>query len=265
LEKFSQHFEYARTGRGLRVRFPEVIRPYVTKSVLVESYERATPLQALLSADENGDALCKADCALEGTSLCEIRERVGKLCMDSFLKMLFAHNFVHADMHPGNILVSFPDGVSKPEIVVLDAGLAVKMCPSDRRNFVSVFEALAMRDGQRAGQLMIERTPGDRSFIIDEAGFVTGMTDLIGRFFHSGGLTLSAVRIGDGLGQLMGLACRHRVRLQTSFVTVVTSIMVLEGVSRQLNPFNDLLAAATPLIIEAARDRFSNSWTPVCA
>eukprot|EP00913_Durusdinium_trenchii_P011735 g11021.t1 len=34
LDMFNNNFPYRRTGKGLRVIFPEVLRPYVTKDLL---------------------------------------------------------------------------------------------------------------------------------------------------------------------------------------------------------------------------------------
>ncbi|CAK9103484.1 unnamed protein product [Durusdinium trenchii] len=48
LDMFNNNFPYRRTGKGLRVIFPEVLRPYVTKDLLVESLEDGVPLQAVL-------------------------------------------------------------------------------------------------------------------------------------------------------------------------------------------------------------------------
>jgi len=252
LEEFSQNFDYARTGRGVRVRIPEVLRPLVTESVLVETYESATPLQAVLLPEQSAH---QAVADTGGLAVSEVRERVGKLCMDAFLKMVFVDNFIHGDLHPGNILFRFPESDSpgaprEPELVLLDAGLAVRLNRRDRRNFVELFHALAMNNGTRAGQLMVERSPGDPRRVLDKVGFIASVERLVASVRGSG-VTLGSVRLGEVFGEMLGLALTHRVKLETSFVQIATSIIVLEGVGRQLDPAVDLAKAALPLLVEA--------------
>merc|ERR1712203_973505 len=143
-----------------------------------------------------------------------------------------------------------PTAPPRPELVVFDAGLAVKLSWRDRRNFIEVFHSIALNDGPRAARLMLERSPGDRANVIDEEGFVAGVAELISSL-RSGGIALGKVRLGDCFNKMIGLACDHRVKLETGFVTVATSIIVIEGVGRQLNPVVDLILAARPLLLEA--------------
>ncbi|CAE7436531.1 unnamed protein product [Symbiodinium pilosum] len=175
--------------------------------------------------------------------------------------MLFTDNFIHADLHPGNIhfhrrRVGTESGPLQSELVIFDAGLAVQMSAQDRRNFVDVFYALTTNNGKRAAELMVERTPGDRSLVRDEAGFVAEVGRLVSQVCDMG-LALGKVRLGECFGQMLSLACEHRVKLEASFVTVASSIIVLEGVGRQLNPIVDLAAAARPMLAEAVAQRWN--------
>jgi len=263
LDVFNENFPYRRTGRGHRVRFPEVVRPYVTKELLVESLEDGIPLQAVLGQAYRANRDCTVTPgAMLNVPVEELREEVGGLCMDVFLQMLFKDNFIHADLHPGNIhfqrrRVGTDSGhFLRSELVILDAGLAVQMSTQDRRNFTDVFYALTTNDGRRAAQLMVERTPGDRSLVRDEAGFVAEVGSLVSEVCGKG-FALGKVRLGECFGQLLSLSCEHRVKLETSFVTVATSIIVLEGVGRQLSPIVDLAAAARPMLAEAIANRWS--------
>lgn len=260
MEMFAKNFEYSRTGKGMRVVVPKVIHSHVTEAVLAQSFESGASVQALLEMD--GGSCGSSDTAatlvcLGGSSVAEVRGRVGQLCMDAFLKMVFVDNFIHGDMHPGNILFRVPDTgearLSETEVVLLDAGLAVKMQPRDRQNFVELFYALVTDNGHLAGQLMVERSPGDRSLVLDEAVFLASVARLVGLL--RSGLSLGKLHIGDLFGQMLALACHHRVKLETSFVKVATSIIVVEGVGQQLNPFTDLIGAARPLLVEAVRQR----------
>lgn len=239
-----------------KVFFPEVVNDLTSEGVLVESFEHGVSLSKVLE----DTAAAQSAVAAPGISAVEIREGVGKLCMDTFLKMVFVDNFVHADLHPGNILCRFPaaqgyrttaNGHLDPELVVLDAGLAVELSRSDRRNFIELFHAIAINDGRMAGELMLDRTPGDASRIRDPQGFVAGVAGLVSEVQEGGGVKLGHVRIGDILGRMLSLACDHRVKLETSFVTTVMGIIVAEGVGRQLDPSVDLLGAAKPLLVEA--------------
>lgn len=266
LEAFSKKFKYRSTGRGLRVTFPQVLRPYVTSTVLMETFEEGTDLGDILEKRQEHDLV-------QGIPLTEVRERVGKLCMDAFMQMLFTDNFVHGDMHPGNILFRIrrddePSSfaapateaapalpvVWEPELVVLDAGLSVRMTRQDRRNFVELFHAIVQNQGQMAGQLMVERSPGCRAEVLDEGAFVKGVEDLICQM-RGAGIMLGKLKFGELFGRLLSLACQHRVKLETSFVNVAVSIIVLEGVGRQLHPLTDLLALASPLLAEAVTQK----------
>jgi len=88
--------------------------------------------------------------------------------------------------------------------------------------------------------------------VLDGAGFVSGVERLISAARGTGGgIKLGGVRLGDVFSDLLGLALSHRVKLETCFVQVATSIIVLEGVGRQLKPATDIMLAARPLLAEA--------------
>jgi len=81
--------------------FPNPYPDYTTREVLVEEFASGIPLAAFL---EDGGGVFQQEIADEG--------------LDSFLHMLLIDNFVHADLHPGNIMVRF----YKPEQLSLAFG-----------------------------------------------------------------------------------------------------------------------------------------------
>ena len=91
---------------------------------------------------------------------------------------LFEDNFVHADLHAGNLLVRYPTTSSstnsssgipmsscsapvlrQPQLVLLDAGLTVELRPADRRNFIRLFQAVIENKGTEVARLMMEYSP----------------------------------------------------------------------------------------------------------
>ncbi|KAL8685322.1 MAG: hypothetical protein Q9218_007838 [Villophora microphyllina] len=81
--------------------FPYPYASYTTRQVLVEEFAQGIPLAAFL---EDGGGVFQQEIADEG--------------LDAFLHMLLIDNFVHADLHPGNIMVRF----YKPEQLSLAFG-----------------------------------------------------------------------------------------------------------------------------------------------
>ena len=70
--------------------FPYPYADYTTRQVLVEEFAHGIPLAAFL---EDGGGVYQQEIASQG--------------LDAFLRMLLLDNFVHADLHPGNIMVRF--------------------------------------------------------------------------------------------------------------------------------------------------------------
>lgn len=70
--------------------FPYPYTDFTTRNVLIEEYAQGIPLSVFM---ENGGGVFQHDIADEG--------------LDAFLRMLLLDNFVHADLHPGNIMVRF--------------------------------------------------------------------------------------------------------------------------------------------------------------
>lgn len=85
LSVFRKHFQNRTTAW-----FPYPYADYTTRQVLVEEFAQGIPLHAFLEA---GGGVFQKEIASEG--------------LDAFLHMLLIDNFVHADLHPGNIMVRF--------------------------------------------------------------------------------------------------------------------------------------------------------------
>ncbi|CAI9542892.1 unnamed protein product [Staurois parvus] len=84
LEIFHQKFEKIDF-----IKFPIPLRPFVTRNILVETFEEGEPLSLYV----------------QGSESTQIKQRIAAMGVDMLLKMVFVDNFVHADLHPGNILV----------------------------------------------------------------------------------------------------------------------------------------------------------------
>ncbi|KAI9700869.1 MAG: hypothetical protein M1836_002239 [Candelina mexicana] len=85
LTMFRKHFKSRTTAW-----FPYPYTEYTTRQVLVEEFAQGIPLEDFLEA---GGGVFQQEIADEG--------------LDAFLHMLLIDNFIHADLHPGNIMVRF--------------------------------------------------------------------------------------------------------------------------------------------------------------
>ena len=93
LTKFRKNFRERTTAW-----FPFPYNDLTSRELLVEEYAQGIPLADFM---ENGGGVFQEDIADAG--------------LDAFLRMVLIDNFVHADLHPGNILVRFYQA-EKPEL-----------------------------------------------------------------------------------------------------------------------------------------------------
>lgn len=93
---FRKHFANRTTAW-----FPYPYTDYTTRQVLVEEFATGIPLEAFL---QNGGGVFQKEIADEG--------------LDAFLHMVLIDNFIHADLHPGNIMVRFyrPEKIEVPTL-----------------------------------------------------------------------------------------------------------------------------------------------------
>ena len=237
LESFRDNFKSSPA-----VYFPEPL--WVSEQVLVEDYigDGAKPISHYLEDDSvNG---LKERRALAGTFV------------RSALKMVFTDNFVHSDLHPGNVFVreeKSEQNETKYVITFLDAGIATTLKPNDRKNLHDLFKAVVFNDGYTAGTLMIERARFERCSSIPggKEKFASGVQDIVSEIHdkRKEGLTLGAVSIGALLAKVLDLCRVYQVEIDPAMSSIVISMMVLEGLGHSLDPDLNLIKTAVPFLV----------------
>lgn len=157
----------------------------------------------------------------------------------TLLQMIFEDGFVHADLHPGNILIA-TDG----RVALLDLGLTAALEDEDRLRFAQFFGAWARGDGKTMARWMVQfsSTPKVR----DYEGYEAEICEFVGRYY---GKKLGEVGVSQVIFDMMGIMRRHKVRLNATFTMVNIAIAVTEGIGRQLDDTLDLLTEAAPFFV----------------
>ncbi|OOF91269.1 hypothetical protein ASPCADRAFT_57689 [Aspergillus carbonarius ITEM 5010] len=104
--------------------FPYPYLDYSTREVLVEEFAQGIPLSTFLDV---GGGVYQEEIANEG--------------LDAFLHMLLIDNFVHADLHPGNIMVRF----YRPSELDLSLGSKTRASDAPTAAEVDVTESVLAR------------------------------------------------------------------------------------------------------------------------
>jgi aarF domain-containing kinase len=248
---------------GSLIFFPQPMNGWISSTVLVEDLVHdAKPISEYLK-----------DSSEEGQV---IRKELAGPMLRAFLKMIFLDNFVHCDLHAGNVLVqtrTIQRKSMKPwdflfktsndgeqtfrQIVFLDAGIATSLSPSDQRNLIDLFRAVILNEGNQAGRLMVERARHERCSQVPGGvdAFANGIEQLVAEFHdrRNQGLNLGAVRIGSLLSRVLDLCRIHGVEIDPAMASIVISTLVLEGLGRSLAPSLNLIDFALPFVLGRGR------------
>jgi len=162
--------------------------------------------------------------------------RLARIGFRLLLRMVFEHGFVHADLHPGNILVT-----ERGTVALLDLGLTAELDEHHRRIFALYFSAWAQGDGATMARLMTDFSPSAR--VADYASYQADIERFVARYH---GKALGEVAVSQVVFDMMGILRRHRVRVNATFTMVNIAIAVTEGIGKQLDPRLDLLNEALP-------------------
>ncbi|PKI65649.1 hypothetical protein CRG98_013944 [Punica granatum] len=220
------------------VSFPKPLYPLVHPAVLVETFEAGKSV--LYYVDElKGHEWIKNDLAHIGTH--------------ALLKMLLVDNFVHADMHPGNILVRVANSTSphnqpfrsRPHVIFLDVGMTAELSKRDRLILLDFFKAVALRDGRAAAECTLKLSkkqccPDPRAFIEDVDRAFNYWNSAEGENIHP----------AECIQQLLEQVRRHRVNIDGNVTTVIVTTLVLEGWQRKLDPEYDVMNALQRMLFK---------------
>ena len=93
----------------------------------------------------------------------------------------------------------------------------------------------------------------DVKLVVDPEGFQDKMAALVDDV-HRKGLLLSNISVGSLLKQVLQHCYEHHVKLESRYVSTVLSIILAEGMGRQLDPDINIIERARPFIIRAAME-----------
>jgi ubiquinone biosynthesis protein len=198
------------------VSFPEVYADFSTERVLVMEFVRGTKIDAL-PADYPPAK----------------KAGVAKALRMAMFRMCFENGFVHADLHPGNMVVR-DDGT----LILFDAGLAKLLSDDVLIQFIDMTKCLAMG------------TPDDLVAHLKRFHKYVGEIDWetlrveVGAFsqkFRS--KDVSKLEYGELIGEMFAIGRKYQVRPVTDMMLVFVALITAQGIGKMLEPEHNVFAA----------------------
>ena len=158
--------------------------------------------------------------------------------VEIFFTQVFRDGFFHADMHPGNILVS-DDG----KYIALDFGIMGTLSEVDKSYLAQNFLAFFNRDYRRAAQAHLDAgwVPAGTRLDDFEAAIRAVCEPIFAR-------PLKEIYFGKLLLRLFQTSRRFNVEIQPQLVMLQKTLLNIEGLGRELDPDLDLWQTAKPFL-----------------
>ena len=232
LERFNQHF----------AGYPELFVPQP-----VWDYTRTRVLTM---------ALVDGVKATDISGLRRTEQDLGPLAsavMRGYLDQVFVHGEIHADPHPGNLLVT-----NDNRIALLDLGMVAHVPPRRREQLLKLLFAAVDGRGEEVAAEAIGM--GTRLEDFDEETYIREVGQMVARYAaSSGGRGQSEGRLVLDV-TLLGSACGLRTPPELSLLG--KTLLNLEAVSRALDPDMDVKSVVEDHLEHVMRERLKKSFSP---
>ncbi|GAA4504348.1 ubiquinone biosynthesis regulatory protein kinase UbiB [Pseudaeromonas paramecii] len=190
-----------------------------------------------------------------GTNLQLLAERGVRV----FFTQVFRDSFFHADMHPGNVFVSYlhPED---PQWIGIDCGIVGTLNREDKRYLAENFLAFFNRDYRKVAELHVASgwVPPETKVEEFEAAIRTVLEPIFAK-------PLAEISFGQVLLNLFNTARRFHMQVQPQLVLLQKTLLYVEGLGRQLYPQLDLWQTAKPFLEQWMRQQIGPqaAWTTI--
>lgn len=194
-----------------------------------------------------------------------------------YLKMLLVDNLMHADLHPGNIMLAaigkgkcvetghdmdllvVKDADNKEEqkemeklraettlrICLVDAGMVAQLTENESALFIGLLCSLGQGDGRLAAKFVLQFSVENDLSPEEQESFTADMDSLFKDTCNGYGTN---VDVGEVLRGVLGLVRIHKVRIDANYATLVVNCLCIQSLGVRVCPEYNVLDAAEPLL-----------------
>ncbi|MGH9931268.1 MAG: ABC1 kinase family protein, partial [Pyrinomonadaceae bacterium] len=219
-----------------RIVLPEPIEDFCTSRVLTMEYisgKKITDLSPLRLMEIDGPGLARE-------------------LFRAYLKQILLDGFLHADPHPGNVLLTDDD-----QIALLDLGMVARLLPGFRDNVLRLLLAISEGRGEEAAEVTIRM--GEPKALFDRADFTKRIANLV---VENGDASLSRLNAGHVALEITKISADCWFRLPGEFTMVAKALLNLDRSVFTLDPSFEPTAIIRQRAMEILQRNLMQSMAP---
>jgi len=257
IAQFSQHFPFFKDFdlSGLIQDFGRSIRRelnFLNEAAALEQFARFFRMNDKIGSPEPYRDLCHEDVLVmeyvPGLRFSELLQLPGDALpfpvdkrslinagADSLFQQCFILGFLHADPHPGNLIVT-----RSGKLYFLDFGQVNVIDRHTRRFLLEMILALTKRDALLLSQILLENFP-----LKNEDRFLAEIRAMFAKYY---GKPLSDFKLSDLLLDEFRIIRKYKIKIPGQLLLMGKVILEIEGIARKMDPsFNAILFMETYL------------------
>jgi len=170
----------------------------------------------------------------------------------AYLDQILVHGFVHADPHPGNVLLT-NDG----RLALIDLGMVAHVAPDLQDSLIRLLLAVSEGRGRQAADVMVAL--GEKLEGYDGDTFCRQIVELVTR---NQAVTVGELQAGRLVGELAAIAGSCSLRPPVELTMLAKALLNLDQVAGILDPDFDPNAAIREHVAEIMRTKMLQAATP---
>jgi len=222
----SEMADNIKTDSGFAI--PKVMWDQTAGEVLTTSWVEGIPIRDLAALDAAGID----------------RKALAANLLQNFLRHTIRDGFFHADLHPGNL---FADPKTNG-VVAVDFGIMGRLGRRERRFLAEILYGFITRNYRLIAERHFEIGYVPRHQSVDEFALALRA---IGEPQH--GRRVSDISMAKVLGQLFATTELFQMQTRPELILLQKSMVLVEGVSRTIDPELDIWTLSEPIVAEWVR------------
>ena len=221
--KFAKYFE-----KNKNVKIAKIYEDYSAKNILTMEYIDGIKISDISPDDTKYD-----------------RKKLVSIGVDAVLEQIFMLGFFHADPHPGNLMA-----LENNVLCFIDFGMIGFIPPNSKDAFSDIIVSISSADYLTLSKSILELCNHNEITNIEE--FNTAIFVFISKYID---MPLDNINMEDIFNELIYIIREFKLSLPSNIMLLIKSLIVLEGVARNLDKSLKIIEHIKPFALRYVKDR----------